>query len=101
VWTSNPKGSLTVTVKESGQRSQYSFGTETALFHVCKRCGAVPVVTSEIDGKLFAVVNVNTFDNVDPAILRRAPVSFEGEQLESRLARRKRGWIADVAFEGA
>jgi hypothetical protein len=43
-----------------------------------------------------AVVNVNVFENVDASWLRRAPVSFEGEDVESRLARRKRNWIADV-----
>jgi hypothetical protein len=102
VWTSNPAGALCVSVKEPSRRSHYAFGTETATFHVCNNCGAVPVVTSEIDGKLYAVVNVNTFDNVDPARLKKAPVSFDGEDLGSRLARRKRGWIADVTFkEGA
>ena len=38
------------------------------------------------------------FENVDPARLRRASADFEGEDIESRLARRKRNWIADVRF---
>jgi hypothetical protein len=100
VWTSNPAGSLEVSVQDGTKRSGYAFGTETATFHVCNRCGAVPVVTSEIDGKLYAVVNVNAFDNVDPSMLRKAPISFDGEDTDSRLARRKRGWIPDVAFQG-
>ena len=53
-------------------------------------------MTSEIDGHLYAVVNVNAFTNVPPALLRRSGVDFEGESVESRLARRKRGWIANV-----
>lgn len=76
--------------------SKYAFGTRTATFHVCSRCGAVPLVTSEIANHLYAVVNVNVFENVDPSRLRRAPASFEGEDVESRLARRKRYWIGDV-----
>jgi hypothetical protein len=28
--------------------------------------------------------------------LRRQPVSFDGEEQQSRLARRERNWIADV-----
>jgi hypothetical protein len=43
-------------------------------------------------------VNVNCFEDVDAARLDRAPADFEGETVESRLARRKRGWIADVTF---
>jgi hypothetical protein len=58
----------------------------------------MPVVTSRIDGRLFAVVSVNAFDDVDPALLRRASSSVEGEREEDRLARRKRNWIGDVAF---
>jgi hypothetical protein len=59
----------------------------------------VPVVTSRIDGCLYAVVSVNSFENVEPALLRRAPATFEGESEQARLSRRKRNWIADVRFE--
>jgi len=79
--------------------STYAFGTKTAEFHVCTACGVVPVVTSRIDGRLYAVVSVNAFENVDPALLRRASASFERENEQARLSRRKRNWIADVQFE--
>lgn len=98
VWTSNPKGALRIGVKEPDLVSKYAFGTRTAQFHVCSRCGIVPVVTSEIDGRLYAVVSVNAFAGVDPALLRRAPISFDGESEGIRLARRKRNWIADVEY---
>jgi len=98
VWTSNPKGALEVLVQDPALVSKYAHGTRTAEFHVCSRCGVVPVVTSRIDGRLYAVVSVNAFEDVDPSLLRRAPTSFDGEGKDSRLARRKRGWIADVRF---
>jgi len=98
VWTSNPKGALRVEVKDPKRASRYEFGTRTATFHICSACGVVPVVTSELDGRLYAVVSVNAMDGVDPALIKRAPVSFEGEALASRLERRKRHWIADVTF---
>ena len=72
VWTSCPTGSLTVSVKDRTRASKYAFGTKTAEFHVCTGCGVVPVVTSRIDGCLYAVVSVNAFENVEPALLRRA-----------------------------
>ena len=76
VWTSCPTGSLTVSVKDRGRISKYAFGTKTAEFHVCTGCGVVPVVTSQIDGRLYAVVSVNAFENVEPELLRRAPSSY-------------------------
>jgi len=96
VWTSHPAAALSLMVQDPDHVSRYAFGTRTATFHVCARCGGVPVATSEIDEHVYAVVNVNTFENVDPAWLRRAAADFEGEDTESRLARRKRNWIAAV-----
>lgn len=96
VWTSNAGSAVTVHVTHAALVSKYSFGTRTATFHVCSRCGVVPIVTCELDGRLYAVVNVNAFQNVDPARLRRSAADFEGEDVESRLARRKRHWIPDV-----
>ena len=99
VWTSNPRGALEVIVKDPTLVSKYAFGTRTAQFHICARCGIVPIVTSRIDDHLYAVVSVNAFEDVDPSLLRRASASFDGEGQESRLARRKRNWIAIVEFD--
>lgn len=99
VWTSCPTGELVVEIKDASRVSKYAFGTRTADFHICTICGAVPVVTSEIDGQTRAVVNVNTLEGVEPALLKRASVSFDGEDEASRLARRARGWIPQVRFE--
>jgi hypothetical protein len=96
VWTSSPSSRLAVVVRDPALVSKYAFGTRTATFHVCSRCGAVPVATSEIGSHVYAVVNVNLFENVDPSWLRRAGANFDGEDVESRLARRQRNWIADV-----
>ncbi len=98
VWTSNPAASLQVHVTKVSHVSKYAFGTGTAVFHICSSCGVVPVVTSEIDGRLYAVVNVNSFENVERALLRPAPVTFEEETEASRLSRRKRGWVASVQY---
>lgn len=98
VWTSCSTGFLSVAVGDPALVAKYSFGTRTAQFHVCSRCGVVPVVTSEVDGRIYAVVNVNVFEGVDPSLIRRAPASFDGEGEGERLARRKRNWIASVEF---
>lgn len=99
VYTSHPDARLEVRIADRDRVSPYTFGTGTAEFHVCARCGAVPVVTSRIDGNLYAVVNVNTFENVAASELDRSATDFEGESVEGRLARRKRGWIPQVRLE--
>ncbi len=98
VWTSCPTGSLRVRVTQPSAVSRYSFGTRTADFHICAQCGVAPVVTSQIDGRLYAVVSVNAFDGVDASLLKRTPATFDGESEAARLARRKRHWIADVHY---
>ena len=98
VWTSNPQGALKVIVKDPSLVSRYAFGTRTADFHLCARCGVVPVVTSWIEGRLYAVVSVNAFEGIDQSMLRRTPASFDGEGSDSRLARRQHNWIANVEY---
>ena len=98
VWTSCPGGSLKVAVENPSLVTKYEFGTKTAQFLVCSRCGVVPVVTSVIDGRTYAVVSVNAFEGVDPALIRNSPADFEGESKDARLDRRKQRWIADVEF---
>jgi len=98
VWTSFSSGSLKVGVKEPAHISRYVFGTKTAQFHICTRCGVVPVVISRIEGRLYAAVNANTFENVDSSLLQYVSASFAGESEEARLARRKQNWIANVEY---
>ena len=98
VWTSYPEGRLRVRVADPSRVSRYAFGTETAAFQICMTCGVPVLVTSRIEGRLYAVVNVNTFENVDPALLQRSSSSLDGESIGDRLARRARNWIAHVDF---
>lgn len=98
VWTSNPGASLRARITDAGLVARYEFGTETAQFLLCARCGVAPLVTSQIDGQLFAVVNVNAFDNVERSRLRIEPASFDGEDVAARLERRRRRWIPDVVL---
>jgi hypothetical protein len=101
VWTSHPSARLSVAIRDASSVSTYAFATRTATFHVCKQCGVVPIVTCEIASRLYAVVNVNVLENVDPSWLRRTAASFDGENVDYRLARRARNWIGDVRIETA
>ena len=96
VWTSHPGSRLRVAIADPSRVSRYEFGTRTATFHICTQCGVPELVTCEIEGRTYAVVNVNTFENVDAASLLRSPARFDSEDVAARLARRQRNWIADV-----
>jgi hypothetical protein len=74
----------------------YRFGTKTADFHVCATCGMVPIVTCVIAGTRYAVVNANTFDDVDRAQLVEVATNFEGETADNRIARRQRNWTPEA-----
>ena len=96
VWTSHRDSELAAVLDDESSVSKYRFGTATADFYVCSRCGAVPFVISEIENCLYAVVNVNTFEGVDSSSLIRSSTDFDGEGADDRLERRKRNWIPNA-----
>ncbi len=96
-YTSHPDARLEVRFADASRVERYRFGTKTAEFLVCRKCGVVPVVTSMIEGTLHAVVSVRSFDDVDPTEFEIAETDFDGETTEDRLARRQRNWISDVS----
>jgi hypothetical protein len=100
-WTSNRNSALAAEVRDASLVSKYRFGTGTADFHVCARCGAVPFVTSTIDDRLYAVVNVNTFEGIDLSTLARTATDFDGEGTGERLDRRRRNWIPTVRISAS
>ena len=100
-WTSHPDSALAAMVRDESNISKYQFGTMTAEFYVCSACGAVPFVASVIDSHVYAVVNVNTFEGIDPSSFVRAVANFEDENTGTRLERRKRNWIPSVRISTA
>ncbi|MDH3738984.1 MAG: hypothetical protein OER92_07305 [Alphaproteobacteria bacterium] len=92
VWTSHPQGRVELAYDDSERVQRYRFGTATADFYICRECGVAPIVTSDIDGSSYAVVNVNCFDDVDRAELVETATDFDGEATDDRLARRQRNW---------
>ena len=97
VWTSHPNGRFDLRIAHNSRVTQYQFGTKTADFHVCSTCGVVPIVTCVIDGIRYAVVNANTFDDIEKSRLVEADSDFDGETAENRLARRRRNWTPEIA----
>ena len=98
-YTSHRDAELEADIDREALVSRYRFGTGTAEFYVCSRCGAVPFATSEIRGRLYAVVNVRTLDGVDPDAFPRVITDFDGETVEDRLERRSCTWIPRVVIQ--
>lgn len=101
VWTSCPAGKLKVRIQNPSLVAKHAFATQTARFHICGRCGDVPVVSSQIDGQVFAAINANTLQGDATALLNYQPADFDGESVESRIERRRHQWIADVEINEA
>jgi len=97
VWTSHPDGRFHLHIADESRVTRYRFGTKTADFHICLTCGVVPIATCIMEGTRYAVVNVNTFDDVDRAQLVESPRDFEGETTDARLSRRRRNWTPEAS----
>lgn len=98
VWTSISSASLRVSINEPALLTRYVFDTCTAQFHICTQCGVVPLATSEIEDRLYAIVNARAFDDFDDSLLHYASANFDGESENRRLLRRKQNWIANVEY---
>lgn len=85
---------------QAARPARYRFATATADFIFCSRCGTPTLVTSDIGGKLYAVVNVNTFDEDQDLMLQLefSDSCFDGESVEQRLQRRRERWVGEVRF---
>lgn len=96
IWTSHRDAKLVARVNDAALISKYRFGTGTADFYVCMRCGVTPFVVSQIENTCFAVVNTNTFDASDAFTFANSSSNFDGEKTDDRLNRRKQNWIQHV-----
>ena len=86
---SDPDGSAAITL--GGQGVRYRFGAALGDFLICGRCGVYLGAVQEIDGELYAVLNLTAFD--DPhENLAGEPMNYEGEAAEARTARRRARW---------
>ncbi len=94
---SDPAGLLTVTADDWSFVRFYRFGTRTCDFLLCSQCGVFIAAASDADERSpRAVLNVNCLD--DRARFSQIPAmhDFDRETVESRLARRRAGWMPAV-----
>jgi hypothetical protein len=73
--------------------ARYQFGSRTADYLLCSRCGVYVGAVCDTNDGLRAVVNVNCLD--DRALFTQPPSApdYEGESTDARLDRRGRNWM--------
>ena len=86
---SDPDGGAVLTLGLETQR--YRFASRAADYLICGRCGVYVGAVAEIDGRTYATLNLNTFD--DPRLdLVATPVSYDSESAGEKAERRRLKW---------
>jgi hypothetical protein len=90
--TSDPNGAVEIWAEDWSLVEPYRFGTGTAEFLICRRCGVYIGAFCETPAGMRAVINTNTLDDRARFAGVPAPYDHEGEALADRLARRAANW---------
>lgn len=88
---SDPDGAVTIFAASENAVSRYRFGLGITDFLLCADCGVYVAATCKIEGRPFAVINANALD-ARAEIPVAEPISYDGEDVEARLARRATKW---------
>jgi hypothetical protein len=90
--TSDPEGSVEIWAKNWALVEPYRFGSGTAEFLICRRCGVYIGAVSETAAGTRAVINTTCLEDRAAFIGQPNPTDHDGEEIEDRLARRAAIW---------
>lgn len=82
---------VTIAVQDELQVRRYRFGLGITDFLICDVCGTYVAAVSKIEGQPMAVINANVLERRDACPVAD-PHSYDGENVEVRLARRATKW---------
>lgn len=91
--TSDPHGWVEIWAKDWSLVEPYRFGSRTADFLICRRCGVYIGAVCETAAGVRAVINANCLDDRAAFTRQSVPVDHSDETTEDRLARRAANWI--------
>ncbi|HEY1796085.1 MAG TPA: hypothetical protein VGG57_08195 [Stellaceae bacterium] len=89
---SDPDGAVGIWAEDWSFVQLYRFGTGTAEFVICSRCGVYIGAMGDTASGKRAVINTTCLDDRDLFTRDPAPTDHDGETTESRLARRAANW---------
>ena len=90
--TSDPSGSVEIWAEDWSLVEPYRFGSGTAEFLICRRCGVYIGAVCETMAGTRAVINTNCLEDRAAFIRHAIAVDHESEGTEERLARRAANW---------
>ena len=93
---SDPHGLVEVGADDWALVEQYRFGSRTADYLICRRCGVYVGAVCETGAGLRAVINTNSLADRAAFTQAASTPDYEGETMESRLARRAVNWMPAV-----
>jgi hypothetical protein len=90
---SDRDGEAEITVADWSLAEKYRFGSRTADYVLCRRCGVYVGAVCETNSGLRAVINTNCLD--DRAAFTQPPAApdYDGESANVRLTRRATNWM--------
>ncbi len=93
---SDRDGLVEIAATDWGLVERYRFGSRTADYLLCRRCGVYVGAICDTGAGLRAVVNVNCLE--DRAAFTRPPAApnYDGEATNARLERRAMNWMPAV-----
>ena len=90
--TSDPNGSVDIHAGDWSLVERYRFGTGTAEFVICRRCGVYIGAIGETATGMRAVINTNCLEDRAAFTQQANAVDHDGEATGDRLARRTANW---------
>lgn len=93
---SDPDGAFEVWADDWSDVQSYRFGSHTADYFVCRRCGVYIGAVCETPAGVRAVVNTNSLRERDLFTQEPALPDHDGEETAARLARRAANWTPTV-----
>jgi hypothetical protein len=93
---SDPRGRAEIRATDWSMVEFYRFGTATADFLICRRCGIYIGAICDAPGDTRAVINTNCLDDRADFAQSPAATDHDGETIEARMARRAANWTPAV-----
>jgi hypothetical protein len=101
--TTDAAGHLAIDVRDATRLQRYRFGLATAEYLVCGACGVYVAAVLTDGDRAWSTLNVRVLELPDGARFAAVAtaVSYDGEDVAARIARRKAVWTPTVVVEAA
>ena len=98
---SDPLGAVEVWASDWSLVESYRFGSRTADFLICRRCGIYIGATCETPSGARAVINTRCLETRAAFTRPPAPTDHDGETTADRIARRAANWTPTILHRPA